>query len=67
MEDVLGEDDSLELNDEEVDELLRVFQGCFQSLSWNCVILPGPEGRSQTLREDGLTGKLSGSRSYIKS
>lgn len=46
MNDILGKKNTLELNDEEVDELLDVLQRCFKSLPWNCVVLLGSEGGS---------------------
>lgn len=51
VENVLGKDHSLELNDEEVDELLQVLRGRLQCLPWDCVVPPWPEGRCQALRE----------------
>lgn len=46
---LLGEENTLEFDNEEVDELFHVFQGCFESLSGNCIILLGSERGGQTL------------------
>lgn len=59
--DVLGEEDTLELNDEEVDKLLDVASDVVESLAGNGVVLPGTHAGCETLAEDELAGKLSGS------
>ena len=62
--DVLGEKDTLELDDEEVDELLEVLQNNFQSLTGDCVVAFRAEGRGKALREDKLAGRFSYSGCY---
>ena len=59
--DVLGEEDALELNDEEVDKLLDVASEALESLTGNGVVLPGTHGGRKALAENELAGKLSGS------
>ena len=57
--DILGKDDALELNDEEVDKLFHILYGGFESFLWDGVILAGTERRCQTPRKDYLAGDLS--------
>ena len=59
--DVLGEENALELNDEEVDEFLDVASYAVESLTGNGVVLPGTHAGCEALAEDELTGKLRGS------
>ena len=58
---VLGEKNALELNDEEVDKLLKVTSNALKSLARNCVVLPRAHLGGKTLAENKVTNKLSGS------
>ena len=57
--DVLGEEDPLEFDDEEVDELFNVFERGFQGLPGDGVVAFGAEGRGKALGEGQLAGHLS--------
>ena len=55
---LFGKQNSLELDDEKVNELLDIFQGCFEGLSWNGVVLPWSEGGCQSLGQDHLAAEF---------
>lgn len=46
MNNIFSKEDSLELNDKEVDELLDVLQGRLKSLPWDRVVFLGSKGGS---------------------
>lgn len=58
--DILGKDDTLSLNDEEVDELVDISDHSVKSLSWDSVVLAGADLGSQAVVQEGLSGDLSG-------
>lgn len=57
--DVLGKDDSLGLNDEEVDELVDVPNKGIQSLTGNCVVSSRANLGGQTVVKNDLAEDLS--------
>jgi hypothetical protein len=58
--DILGEENTLELNDEEVDELLNITSDALEGLAGNCVVFSGAHLGGKTLTEDKVANKLSG-------
>jgi len=56
--DVLGEDDALELDDEEVDKLLGVLERGLEGLARNGVVLARAHLRCETSVEDQLASSL---------
>jgi hypothetical protein len=54
VQDVLSKQDTLELNDEEVDELFHVIKSALEGFLGNRVVAAGAEGASQPLGHDGL-------------
>jgi hypothetical protein len=52
---VLGKQDSLEFDDEEVDELLDVVQECLQGLFWHSIVF----ARTERGRDTGSHYKLA--------
>lgn len=60
--DILGEHDTLRLNNEEVDELLKVVGHALKRSLGNGVVLARPELRSKTTSESHFTDNLSGCR-----
>lgn len=59
--DILGEEDALELDDEEVDQLLKVTSNGLESLARDGVVFPGAHAGGKALAEHKLTDNLSGS------
>jgi hypothetical protein len=57
--DVLGEEDSLRLDDEEVDELVHITNPSIEVLPRNGVVLARSELGGQAVFENGLTSNLS--------
>jgi hypothetical protein len=57
--DVLGEDDSLSLDNEEVDEFVNVPNKGIQSLTGNCVVSTRANLSSKTVVENSLSEDLS--------
>lgn len=58
--DVLGEEDALELDNEEVDKLLNIASDALKSLAGNCVVLPRAHLGGKTLAEDKVAKELGG-------
>jgi len=59
--DVLGEENALELNDEEVDKFRDVASQALESLVRNGVVLSGTHAGRKALAKDKLAGNFSGS------
>ena len=57
-EHVLGEQNALELDDEEVDELLRVLQRRLEALTRDGIVAPGTDAGQQALGQDELANTL---------
>lgn len=66
MEDVFGEQDALELNEEEVNQLLKILEHSFNGLLGNSVIAAGAESTGDSALENDLTGNLNGGRHCTK-
>jgi hypothetical protein len=62
---VLGEDDALGLDDEEVDELLAVVQEALERSLGDGEVLSRPELGSQAFAEGHLSGELRSARNYF--
>lgn len=62
--DILSKDNTLDLDDEEIDELLHILDGGLESLLWNGVIISWTERRDQSSRKNQLAHNLSGSSGY---
>lgn len=60
-ENVLSEEKSLGLDDEEVNQLIQIASHAIQSLLWNCVISSWADLGDQSSVEKGLSSELSGS------
>lgn len=58
-QDILDKDNSLRLDDEEVDQLVNITNNSVQSILGDCKVLSWAELRSQASVENGLTSKLS--------
>jgi hypothetical protein len=63
---VLSEQDTLELDNEEVDQLLEVVQRGLECLLWNLVIPAGPEGCCNPSAHHEFTSHLRKSGDYIQ-
>lgn len=61
MDNILGEQNALELNQEEVQQLGKVLQDSLMGLLGNGVVAARAERASNALLEDDLTGNLNGS------
>lgn len=57
--DVLSKDNTLGLNNEEVDKLIGIAEDGIQSLLGDCVVLFGADLRSKASTEEALTSNLS--------
>jgi hypothetical protein len=62
--DVLGEDDALELNDEEVEELLNIVEEALERLLGDDKILAGTHASGQAISENRMAGNLSCGSDY---
>lgn len=67
MDDILGEQNALELNQEEVSELLDVLQHGLHSFLGNSVVSAGTERTGDALLQNELAGKLDGGSHYTES
>lgn len=61
VQNILGEQDALELNDEEIDELFNIVESSLEGFLWDGVVSARAEIAGKTLREDELPCKLRGS------
>lgn len=61
-EDVLGEEDTLSLNDEEVEKLVDVADQGIERLARHGKVLAGAQLRRQSLAHDGLANNLGENR-----
>ena len=64
MKRILSKEHTLELDDEEVDQLLDVFERRFQGFAGNRVITFGTERRGEALRKHKLASELSSCGDY---
>lgn len=58
MDDVLGEQDALELDEEEVHQLLEILQNSLNSFLGDSVVFPGAERGDKPLGEDQPSSNL---------
>lgn len=61
-EDILGEENTLGLDDEEVDEFVNVANQSIEGLARHSVVLAGTQLRRQSLAQDGLASNLGKNR-----
>jgi hypothetical protein len=57
--DIFGEQDTLELNDDKVDELLNIIKEAFKRLLSNREVLSGANRRGEPVTKENLSGNLS--------
>jgi len=62
--DVLGEDDSLKLNNKEVDQVLDIFESTFQILTWDGVVLARAHLGGKTTVENEFTRQFRSSNDW---
>lgn len=60
VHDILGEQDALELDQEEVQELRQVLEDGLMGLLRDGVVSAGTEGAGNALLEDDVAGNLNG-------
>jgi hypothetical protein len=64
VENILGEQNALEFNQEEVHKLLQVLEHSLNGLLGNGIVTAGAESTGDTLLEDDLAGNLNGGGHY---
>lgn len=65
VSDILGEQHTLELNQEKVGQLAQVFQDSLDGFLWQGVVFTGTERARKALVEDKLAGSFSSGGDYI--